>query len=589
MTTTATSEPSAAPKASTKRAATKPSGGVKRPPKAFERTYSKWGLLGALLFFSLSLVPSLLPRSGVLQGLVSGITAVIGYGLAAGFVALWHYVQGPVPHGTARRWTLRVVLVALALLLGFSVWKFVGWQNETRELMGMEPLSPLVWPTIIVVGLLVAWLLLAMGRGFRTLFRWTADLVDRWLPRRLAVTLSSTVTLLILWGLLSGAILDAFFWAANGIFSTRDSGDKPFATQPTDQYHSGGPGSLVEWDELGRQGRDFISRTPEVEDINAVTGGGALEPIRVYVGLKSAETVQERADILLEELKRTGAFDREAIIIGSTTGTGWLDPNAMDPIDYMFNGDNAIAGMQYSYLPSWISLFADSEITKETAQTMFATIHDYWVTLPEDSRPKLYLFGLSLGSFGVESVLTDVDVINSPFDGALMAGPPFLNPLHRDITDNREPGTPAWNPTYGDGRTVRFTAQEDLLHRNEGVWGPETRLVYLQHGTDGVVWFSPSLLYRAPDWLNEGERAPDVSAEMTWYPVVSFWQAAVDLAAAGGVPSGFGHEYAVSDYSEAWAGVFNIEGWTDEQTAAVAEAVQAEHDEFDARIAEAEE
>ena len=516
-----------------------------RPPKAFQLKYSHWGLLGALFFFSLSLVPSLLPRSGVLQGLVSGITAVIGYGLATAFVALWHYVQGPVPHGKARRWTLLIVLGALALLLVYSVWKFVGWQNETRDLMGMEPLSPLVWPTIILVGVLTAWLLLAAGRGFRTLFRWTANLVDRWLPRRLAVTLSSIVTLLIIWGLLSGAILDVFFAGANAIFSTRDGGDKPFATQPTDEYHSGGPARSSKWDELGRQGRDFISRTPEVDDINAVSGGGALEPIRVYVGLKSGETVQDRADLMLKELQRTGAFDRKAIVIGSTTGTGWLDPNAMDPIDYMFNGDDAIAGMQYSYLPSWISLFADSAITKETAQTMFSTIHDYWVTLPEDSRPQLYLFGLSLGSFGVESVLTDVDIINAPFSGALMTGPPFLNPLHTDITDNRESGTPPWHPTYGDGRTVRFTAQEDLLDRNVGTWGPNTRLVYLQHGTDGVVWFSPSLLYRSPDWLEPGQRAPDVSPEMKWYPIVSFWQSAVDLAAAGAVPAGFGHQYAV--------------------------------------------
>ncbi|MCR6711462.1 MAG: alpha/beta-hydrolase family protein [Demequina sp.] len=559
-------------------------GADKRPPHAFAVSYNGWGLLGALLFFSASLVPSLLPRSGVLQGLVTGITAVIGYGLACAFVAIWHYLEAPVPRGKVRRWTILVLAGLLAVGLGFSIWKYVGWQNESRNLMGMEPLSPLVWPTILIVGALTFWLLLAAGRAFRTLFRWGGNKIDKWLPRRLAVTLNAVVMLLIIWGLLSGAIIDAFFWGANAIFSTRDSGDKPFATQPMDEFHSGGPGSLVAWDELGRQGRDFVSRTPEVDDINAVTGGGALEPIRVYVGLKSGETVQDRADLLLKELQRTGAFDRKAIIIGSTTGTGWLDPNAMDPIDYMFNGDDAIAGMQYSYLPSWISLFADSAITKETALTMFTTIHDYWVTLPEDSRPKLYLFGLSLGSFGVEGVLTDVDIVNAPFDGALMAGPPFLNPLHTQITDDRDEGTPAWNPWYNEGRTVRFTAQEDLLKRNEGVWGPNTRLVYLQHGTDGVVWFSPSLLYRSPDWLKPGERAPDVSDEMTWVPIVSFWQAAVDLAAAGGVPSGYGHEYSVRDYTQAWAGVFNIDGWTDAQTDAVATAVQAEHDEFDAAI-----
>ena len=150
--------------------ATPASGNHKRPPKAFERTYSRWGLLGALFFFSLSLVPSLLPRSGLLQGLVSGITAVIGYGLVCAFVAIWHYVQGPVPHGTARRWTLLIGLGALALLLVYSVWKFVGWQNESRNLMGMDPLSPLVWPTILIFGVLSAWLLLAAGGAFRTLF-----------------------------------------------------------------------------------------------------------------------------------------------------------------------------------------------------------------------------------------------------------------------------------------------------------------------------------------------------------------------------------------------------------------------------------
>ena len=72
---------------------------------------------------------------------------------------------------------------------------------------------------------------------------------------------------------------------------------------------------------------------------------------------------------------------------------------------------------------------------------------------------------------------------------------------------------------------------------------------------------------------------------MKWYPIITMWQVAMDLAGAGGAPSGFGHEYAVRDYTQAWAGVFDIEGWTDAQTDAVATAVQKEHDTFDAAIA----
>ena len=45
------------------------------------RGYTLPGCWGALFFACLSFTPSLLPRSGLVQGLVCGITAAIGYGL----------------------------------------------------------------------------------------------------------------------------------------------------------------------------------------------------------------------------------------------------------------------------------------------------------------------------------------------------------------------------------------------------------------------------------------------------------------------------------------------------------------------------
>lgn len=45
------------------------------------------GCWGALIFACLSFIPSLLPRGGVVQGLVVGINAAIGYGL--GVMAAW--------------------------------------------------------------------------------------------------------------------------------------------------------------------------------------------------------------------------------------------------------------------------------------------------------------------------------------------------------------------------------------------------------------------------------------------------------------------------------------------------------------------
>lgn len=161
---------------------------------------------------------------------------------------------------------------------------------------------------------------------------------------------------------------------------------------------------MVEWDTLGRKGRDFVATGPTVEQIDEFSGGGAVEPIRVYVGLDSEPTLRGRADLLLQELQRTGAFDREVLVVATTTGTGFLDPAAVDALEYMYNGDTAISGVQYSFLPSWISLLADQDAVKLTSRTVFDTVHDYWSTLPADDRPALYLYGLSLGSFGVECV-----------------------------------------------------------------------------------------------------------------------------------------------------------------------------------------
>jgi Alpha/beta-hydrolase family len=64
-----------------------------------------------------------------------------------------------------------------------------------------------------------------------------------------------------------------------------------------------------------------------------------MEPIRVYVGLRSAETPAQRAKLALEELKRAGAFERSWLIVTTPTGTGWVDPGAMDSVEYLHDGD----------------------------------------------------------------------------------------------------------------------------------------------------------------------------------------------------------------------------------------------------------
>ena len=92
-------------------------------------------------------------------------------------------------------------------------------------------------------------------------------------------------------------------------------------------------------------------------------------------------------------------------------------------------------------------------------------------------------------------------------------------------------------------------------------------MVYFQNSSDPVVWWSPNLMFHRPDWLDD-PRGPDVSASMNWFPVVTFWQATVDLAFAEDVPMGHGHRYG-PDAVNGWVALGAPATWTDANTQAL--------------------
>lgn len=551
--------------------------GRRRQPRILELTFSGPGMAVGTIFASFSLEPSLLPRMDLVQGIASGVSLMVGYGLGAAGHAIWNYLRVPNLRGLSQEIVVGILLATIGLANARAIWRWVGWQNDILQLMGMDTLSPSAWPIVIGATAVVAAIVLVTARLFRLLFRTMGNRLDRWLPRRLAITLSSTGLVVLLWLVFSGLLVEGFFSASNALFSTRDTGDKPGVTQPSSPLLSGSPKSDAAWDSLGRGGHAFVSSAPTVDELNRYSGGGALEPIRVYVGLKSAKTLQDRADLLLAELIRTGAFDREALLLTTTTGTGFIDPAGVDPVDFIFNGDVAIAGIQYSCLPSWISLLADQQVTKDTSLVTFRTVHEYWSTLPPDHRPRLFLYGLSLGSYGVESILTSANILNEPIDGAVMVGPTFTNPLRADLISSREEGSTPWLPIVGGGRTVRFTGEQDSLNTPAGPWGP-TRIAYLQHGSDPIGFFDPSIGWREPAWLTGNDRAPDVSSETDWFPFVTMWQTLLDMPSSGSVPRGYGHLYAVSANLHTWVAVIDPDDWTAADTAHLDDVLKARDD-----------
>ena len=536
-----------------------------RTTQIFAPVLSRPGAVLALLFFALSLLPSMLPRTYLFQGIVSGISMMTGYGIGVLCEWAWDFLDVPRPRGRARTAVTAVLVGAAGVFVASGTWQHVGWQNEVRATYGLEAITPVVLLPVLVIAIVVAAFLLAVARSLRKLFDATWRLLYRRLPRRLSLLLGGIAVLVLVNLVYNGVLVNSFFGVSNQVFAASDTGTIEGQRRPQSPLRSGGADSLVSWESLGRQGRSFVSTGPSVEDINAFSGGGAAEPIRVYAGLRSARSLQARAGLVLDELIRTDAFDREVLVIGTTTGTGYLDPVGVDPLEYVHNGDTAIVGVQYSYLPSWISLLADQDTVRRTARVVFETIHGHWSTLPEDQRPELYLYGQSLGSYGAESILTSVNIVNEPIDGALLVGPPFISELWRQLVADRQDGTPAWRPVYEGGRTVRFTGEDDALDVPDGDWGP-TRIAYLQHASDPVVFFSPDLILTPPAWLEDGQRGPGIAEDFVYVPLVTFWQMAFDLAGAANVPEGWGHMYSPEANGAAWAAVTRPDGWSDADT-----------------------
>jgi len=179
----------------------------------------------------------------------------------------------------------------------------------------------------------------------------------------------------------------------------------------------------------------------------------------------------------------------------------------------------------------------------------------------------LYVFGLSLGSYAAESAFSgEADMANRT-DGILLAGPPAFNPLNREFTDGRDPGSPEVQPVFRDGRTVRFTNDPAAGVPPAGQPWDGTRVLYLQHASDPIVWLSPDLILHRPDWLAEPP-GNDVISEMTWIPFVTFWQVTMDMLEPVDTAPGHGHTYTL-EFVDGWAALLHPAGWTAQQADAL--------------------
>ncbi|HTM84438.1 MAG TPA: alpha/beta-hydrolase family protein, partial [Mycobacterium sp.] len=442
------------------------------------------------------------------------------------------------------------------------IW-FHIWQSRLRDLTGVAHLHWFSYPLTAVLSVLVLFALVECGQATRILYRFLVARVNRVAPPRVSRVVVAALLVSLLVALLNGVVVKVAMRTMNSTFASVNTEMDPATAAPTSRLRSGGPGSLASWDSLGHQGRIFVGNGPTIEQLGAFNTAPALEPIRVYAGLSDGG-ITATARLAARELQRTGGLDRAVVAVATTTGTGWVNEAEASALEYLYNGDTALVSMQYSFLPSWLSFLVDKENARQAGTALFEAIDDLVRAMPEGSRPKLVVFGESLGSFGGEAPFMALNNVLARTDGALFSGPTFQNTIWNDLTTNRDPGSPQWLPVYDDGHNVRFVARPDDLDRPDAPWG-FPRVVYLQHASDPIAWWSPDLLFRQPDWLAE-PRGVDVLPEMRWIPVITFLQVSADMAVAVEVPAGHGHHYA-PDAVDAWAAILRPPGWTAAKTA----------------------
>ena len=528
-------------------------GGLRRLPPSFRA-----GLAGAEVATWGAVSPSLLPHSwwataanvGVLQGLGHGFATVASQALRP--------VRSDEPQSLLPD-PVRLAMTGVTAGVFVTSLRRRAHQEKLVESDEKFKVSPQILG--ITVGTLGYGVVLLVGDAIQTFIDAINELLGKKLPPVASwpLAIAGGGALLILVG--DQMVVRRFAVRVSRQAQELDREFMRGADQPKRPERSGSPDSAVDWNTMGRQGRAVVAGGPRKEDIERLLDGGALEPIRIFVGLDTerdqAPDFEEMAAVAIKEMHRTGAFERSHIAVMSAAGTGWINDFHTSGFEFVTRGDSAVVAMQYSYLPSAYSYLADRKNPVNSSRVLIEAIRSELEQLDPETRPKLYVGGESLGAYGVSDAFETVEEFLEQTSGGVFTGTPGFASNHSYLTRHREKGSPQRLPLIDGGRHVRFTAHPAHLrhdfrgHSYANTW-VEPRFVFAQHASDPVVWWEPSLAWKAPDWLREpgsrGEPAPaaqhlDALDTMRWMPLVTYWQIGIDQLPSKDYPSPHGHNY----------------------------------------------
>lgn len=392
----------------------------------------------------------------------------------------------------------------------------------------------------VSTGTVVAVSLYLAARGEKTFAHTVGALVTSANPRAdLIARPTGHLTAFALLGLAGYQALRVVFERAE---SAGGAVEAAYSRAPSSDYVSGGPRSAVSPDSIGREGRRFVNMAVAAADIESVMGSPAKEPIRVFVGLETRATTSERADLAMRELEAFGAFDRSHIVFMSPTGTGYLNYVAAEALEYLTHGDVALVGMQYSLRPSPLSLFRVG-IGIDQNNAFLHALKWRLEAIPAERRPKLHIFGESLGAQTAEDVFAEegtAGLHRVGIERGLFLGTPAATKLRQAWLADPAAVDPDAEIVEVDNYREYLALPDEIRLR--------ARYFLLTHHNDSMPKFWFPLAVQAPTWMGPAEtREPGVPHETAWRPYITFLITLIDVKNAMNViPGQFvanGHDY----------------------------------------------
>ncbi|MEO6411084.1 MAG: alpha/beta-hydrolase family protein, partial [Pedococcus sp.] len=146
---------------------------------------------------------------------------------------------------------------------------------------------------------------------------------------------------------------------------------------------------------------------PTIASDRVLTASSPVGAVRAYAAERPDETLHQRAQRVADDLVARGGLTKSRVVVMVPTGSGWVDPAAVNGFERRFDGDVALVGMQYAATPSWVAFLFQRDVAEQGARELEKAVADRIALLPPDARPRLHLYGESLGALAGQAVLAD--------------------------------------------------------------------------------------------------------------------------------------------------------------------------------------